>query len=508
MKKNVLSLACGLLMAAQAMAVSVNNVCGKFDGNLNVNGDEMTSEVYVLPGTVDNTITFVLPDFHYLGGSLGDIVLVNIPMDENGALTLQHRPFYINASSLKVRADISCTTVEEAGEIYSSVLSESNVMVLLEIAAPATLPEPIMVLFVGEKQDGANYTMPNLNFEAAFSNYDTEGWHSFTKATGSFTSFLSDSKKQFVAVTNGAQHGGNQSACITTSFPAGVKGNGNMTNCQINAGSMTADDATGNYNFSDPAGAYNTPFVGNPDSIVFWAKYVPAKAEPANASDSQKNLARMHAVITNNTRYQDPETTTAHANAKVAETEINYPPTNGWQRFSLPFNYLRDASEAAYIYITFSTNWKAGGGNAYTTGVISKKYFRDSCYIDEIEFIYNRDLTSLTFEGQNITGNVWSTSKTYSDELYTIEATPSSKGKAFVGYYPDDNCAVVYSIGQNYVNNPANYSVRKIHMAPASTTDISNTSDEAVKAIKFFRNGQLYIRRGNQTYNIQGIRVK
>ena len=37
---------------------------------------------------------------------------------------------------------------------------------------------------------------------------------------------------------------------------------------------------------------------------------------------------------------------------------------------------------------------------------------------------------------------------------------------------------------------------------------IENTGAEAVEATKFIENGQLYIRRGEAVYTIQGVRVK
>ena len=85
----------------------------------------------------------------------------------------------------------------------------------------------------------------------------------------------------------------------------GVKANGNCTNGQINAGSKTATEAEKNYNFSDPANeGFNTPFQGRPDSMVFWAKYIPGDRDAAN----EANQARMSTVITTDAHYQDPET--------------------------------------------------------------------------------------------------------------------------------------------------------------------------------------------------------
>ena len=70
MKKIFTTLFAGLMISAQVMAVSIMDVCGKYDGTLLLDSEEYPgSEVYLLPGVTDNTLTFVLPDFKYNGVS-------------------------------------------------------------------------------------------------------------------------------------------------------------------------------------------------------------------------------------------------------------------------------------------------------------------------------------------------------------------------------------------------------------------------------------------------------
>ena len=64
MKKIFTILLCSLALSAQA--VTVSEVSGVFQGSLNIGGQVYSNkEVYVLPGTESNTITFVLPNFSY-----------------------------------------------------------------------------------------------------------------------------------------------------------------------------------------------------------------------------------------------------------------------------------------------------------------------------------------------------------------------------------------------------------------------------------------------------------
>ena len=82
MKKIFTTVIMACVAAVSAMAVTVSDASGVYQGNLNIGGDEYPNEeVYILPGVTANTITFVLPNFKFSGVSLGDIVLVNIPMN-------------------------------------------------------------------------------------------------------------------------------------------------------------------------------------------------------------------------------------------------------------------------------------------------------------------------------------------------------------------------------------------------------------------------------------------
>ena len=295
MKKIFTVLVAGLMMSAQVMAVSVKDVCGQFNGDLNIGGTPYPNKsVYLLPGVTENTLTFVLPDFQYGKANLGDIVLPNIAMDANGQLTLDSATLYISAISERAKITI-LNGIEDEGQTYNSVVTSSDAMILLSIEAPS-LVEPIMVLFAGQALRGNNYLLPNGGFEGDWTGIEPQGWHSFGTASGQFAEFVIGNTNQFVPskdVCPGSN--GLQSALVSSNMLFGVKANGNCTNGKINAGSMTADDPKANYNFSDPDSVgFNTPFQGRPDSIVFWAKYQPADKDPNNVV----NKARMSTIIT------------------------------------------------------------------------------------------------------------------------------------------------------------------------------------------------------------------
>lgn len=61
-----------------------------------------------------------------------------------------------------------------------------------------------------------------------------------------------------------------------------------------------------------------------------------------------------------------------------------------------------------------------------------------------------------------------------------------------------------------YIQLPAagpNNAPKRITMRFNGTTAVDNVEAESVKAEKFVENGQVYIRRGNEVYNLQGQKV-
>ena len=369
-----------------------------------------------------------------------------------------------------------------AEQIYILPGTEANTLTcVIGEQVLVNIPESSIVLTA--QPINANYAITNGGFEGNWINNEPEGWHSFASATGDYASFVTGNTAQFQQSTDTRPgSAGSYSAQIQSKVTVGVKANGNCTNGRINAGSMSATDATGNYAFSDPSqSGYNTPFVGQPDSLVFWAKYVPGGGTVEDAS----NKARAHATLLTNARYQDPETGD-YSSVKIAEATSNYSATTdkGWQRISVPFEYTTvSPSQMAYMLITFTTNETPGGGN-------STKKSPDNVYIDDAEMIYNHTLSSFLLDGQNIsfTNGQAVTDKIYSESDYAVTATTNGKAaKSFIGYDAASYRMFIYVVADNYPQAHA-YSLYTIQMAEpirdteyaysASTCDNEPYSDE------------------------------
>lgn len=204
-------------------------------------------------------------------------------------------------------------------------------------------------------------------WESVATAFEPENWNSFLSAQGSLTGFAANQIEESGNVRPGSA--GLSSARIwTRNAGFNVKANGNMTCGRINMGSITASSPD-NHNLSltsDPM--FSEAFTDTPDSIVFWVEY--------NASDNGSE-ARMKATLHDDFDYTDPETGTS-ADHIVATAELNYSPTNGWVRMSVPFNYSGPATTNTFILVTFASNAIPGGGDV-----------DDEVYIDDIELIYN-----------------------------------------------------------------------------------------------------------------------
>ncbi|MCR5050104.1 MAG: calycin-like domain-containing protein [Paludibacteraceae bacterium] len=521
MKRIFTTLVAGLIISAQMMAVSVKDVCGQFEGNLIIDGTQYPNKsVYLLPGVVDSAVTFVLPDFMFNAGKLGNIVLPNIPMDATGKLTLDSATLYLD--SISERATITVINgLEDGGVTYNSYITADQAQVILSIAAPS-LPEPIYVLFQGSALRTQNYALTNGGFEGEWTNSEPAGWHSFNTATGDFVDFIkgTDQFVQSAQVRPGSK--GAHSVMLSSKMALGAKANGNCTNGQINAGSSTAGNAAANYNFSDPTNdGFNTPFNGRPDSIVFWAKYQPADRNASN----EINKARMSAIITTNARYQDPEATDAYADIKIGSASVNYAATNdmGWQRLSVPFEYAAANADKkpAYILTTFTTNMVPGGGSSYSnTTITSKVDVLDTVYLDDAEIIYNKELKSFSIDNaaQSFDKHIATAEGNYCDDCAKFAAAGNGiSAQTFIGFDAAHKCIFIYVIADDYAQS-GSYNLYRVDFADSETSELDpivdptegiiNTKSGNTQCTKFFYNGKLYIRRGNALYNVSGIRIQ
>ena len=208
------------------------------------------------------------------------------------------------------------------------------------------------------------------------------GWHSFESVDGSEDLFIRFAKS--TAHTEKATGHKAESYCLLLKprtinvIIKKVLANGTITTGKMYAGATDADDPQNHAEMSlDDTGSSNgSPFYAllnsKPSSLAVWLKFI--------SNDSSNPYAKVSAVITDGTYYQDPEDKTyTNVYAKAQQSIAS----NGgdWQRVIIPFSVQDENVNPVAILMTLSTNATPGGGNA-----------NDKLYVDDLELIYTHEI--------------------------------------------------------------------------------------------------------------------
>ena len=243
---------------------------------------------------------------------------------------------------------------------------------------------------------GEGYQVPNASFEAwhisSGANVEPNAWHSFESASGEMAGMVAITGTHIGMSDD--YHSGTASARIFASSIFGIVANGTMTTGRMNAGAMDAT-STANHAYLDMSmldvdgngDPFYVPLYSRPDSVAVWVKFkqgTPNSAHP---------YATISAVITDGTRYQDPEDK-AYTNVVAKAINNKIAVTNGeWVRVTAPFVYTENAVDPKAVLITVSTNADAGQGSD-----------GDEVLVDDIALIYNAKVNGLKVKGESVPG--------------------------------------------------------------------------------------------------------
>jgi len=237
----------------------------------------------------------------------------------------------------------------------------------------------------------------------------------------------------------------------------GSYANGNLTTGIINMGAMTpAKEA--NHNFTDRDGTNNCRFVGRPDSVAYWAKFTQGTYEE---NKSVPDRGRLHALLHGDYNYQDPYASDDDTEAYlVAEAKV-YTTTSAsdWTRFVGAFDYKTgtaaytnyfDPSATTYMLASFTTNETPGAS------------YGDVFIIDDVEFIYNSQLSDLQVNGATVSGfdrdtYTYTIDAEYDASSTTVSFTANGVAATATGSY--DESTYQYTIvvnGQNISEDATN----------------------------------------------------
>lgn len=237
------------------------------------------------------------------------------------------------------------------------------------------------------------YQVQNADFEGSWDDVtyssktgvEPAHWNSFLTGTGSLKGTAAASQVEKSAEVRPGSAGTSSVKITDRKVIFSIYAQGNITTGCINMGSMTASDASGNYNYTDTSNSdFNQPFTGRPDSMTVWVKYVSTKSY----------VAKANTILHTSGYYQDPEagdiTATVIAKAENVEIASN----EAWQRLSIPFVYTDEGSymRPNYALVSFATNATPGKG----TG-------KDYMLIDDLAYVYNSELATATYNGESLT---------------------------------------------------------------------------------------------------------
>ena len=359
-----------------------------------VNGEGTKQQATISVNEHDGLYDLNLKNFVLMNGDspmpVGNVELKNISpeMAGNAIFLRANQNIMVTDGDL---SDVPFWMGPMLGELpvqVTAVIENDRLRALIDLDLSDMLGQIINVSFGEALVTGTGYHIPNGDFEAWHTSsgkyVEPNAWHSFESATGPLASLAGHHIDK-------SSNGRNGSACarIYATSIYGIVANGTMTTGRMNAGNMIAA-STANHAYIDMSkndrDGNGDPFYvalnNRPDSLVLWMQFHQGEANAAHP------YATISAIITDGTRYQDPEDKTytnvvaSAKNNKIAVTG------NEWKRISIPFVYTANKVEPRAILVTISTNADPGQGSG-----------DDEVLVDDLTLVYNSQLASLSVNG-------------------------------------------------------------------------------------------------------------
>ena len=305
---------------------------------------------------------------------------------------------------------------------------------------------------IGTQAQGV-YQIPNSDFEDwAADNEPGNGWNSFASATGRLNWAANNSP----APKKVEGYNSTYAVYLKSKSILGQKANGNLTTGIINMGSMTPDDATKNFNFTDRDNdGHYLLFDGTPDAVSCYAKFTSGGSENGRAQF----------ILHGDCDYHDPEDAT-QAGYKIGSAAILIKPTTEWTYCSATFDYTGvEKPEKQYMLASLTTNPNAGASA------------NDELIVDCIRIIYNSELATLTYDDENIFKNGQMpyalSEKAYDASLLTC--TSNGRAATIEPRYNEATGLLTITVkGDDWSEENLNQHVYTIQFKTAVTTNYTN----------------------------------
>ncbi len=257
----------------------------------------------------------------------------------------------------------------------------------------------------------AQYQIQNSGFEEwenvsynTYNGVEPIGWNSFLTGTGSLKGTAGRNQLEESNEPRPGSAGTKSAKLFARKVLGSIFAQGNLTTGCINMASMTANDAKGNYNYTKTDDDnLNQKFTGRPDAMHVWIKYY--------STTTANPYGKVNTILHTAGYYQDPMGNESNITARLVATaeKTDITSSNEWQELTIPFTYEAGTDRPAYALVSFATNTTPGKGSE-----------GDYMLVDDLEYIYNSELNSLTYNNVPI----YESNKTHydlSDEAYSIE---------------------------------------------------------------------------------------
>lgn len=329
-------------------------------------------------------------------------------------------------------------SVDATGKVKA--LDEGKVIITATLAESETYSSAQATCVVTVTKPKSMYQVQNGGFEL-WDDEDTKSiepahWNSFMHATGEMASTVQDQQIQQSNEVRPGSNGQYSARIYSRDVIFGIAAQGNMTTGCINGGSMTASDASGNYNYTIEDDAdFNQQLTGHPDNLRVWVK------------GSCTKKASINCVLHTAGYYQDPEGNEITAQVVAKATNSAIAATNEWQQLTIPFNYsLTDGTRPAYALVTISTSGTPGEGST-----------SDYLLIDDFEFIYNSELAAATYDGENVVFTNGGAAIDVAYDAAKLALTSNGQGAIIETNYDKLSALLTITIkGDNITDDPTN----------------------------------------------------
>lgn len=507
-------LALGMLCAVMTAQAQDSHTYTE-DVVVNINGEAAPTQQAVIDvvfdeqGTIDLTLKdFVLQSPNLLTGEVdqlpvGDITVTDVALTEaNGYST------FGGSQSINITEGDNILSPFWLGPslgtiliVYGGQINDEHIYATIDIDLSETLQQVVKVR-VGNPLTGtqaAKYQIDNSDFEAwddlGTKSEEPAHWNSFLHASGSLASMVGAQQVARSTEVRPGSEGQYSARIYARDVLFGIIAQGNLTTGCINAGSLSATDATGNYNYTktdDPA--FNQPLTGLPDSLRVWVK----AACQYNASIS--------CILHTDGYYQDPEANEITAQVVATAKDNTIAKSSDWQCITIPFTYaLTDGTRPEYALLTLTTSGQPGKGNA-----------KDEMWVDDVEMVYNSELADATYNGQPLqfdeNNNVALPADAPFDSTQ-LSLTANGRGATveteFTPTYCGENSGVLLITvkGDDYAANPNNmhcYSITfcndetRVNGVATPSGDGHHSYDLSGRRVKEVNKAGLYIRDGQK----------